>query len=179
MKPWTEKQLNELLQQVWEEARALNIPVSKHISPSLQINNRTKTRFGGCKKVKGFVHDTYQIEISRVLLSAEAHVVKEILAHEILHTCPGCMNHGSTWKMHCRKLEAVHGYRLERTTSYAKLGITDQRKPRPKRYLIQCNQCGQQIFRQKKSPLTESTAMYRCRCGGKLACFSLKEGEVT
>ena len=177
MKPWTETQLNQLLQQVIEEASALGIPVSSHISPSLHINKRTKARFGGCKKVKGFVHCTYQIEISKVLLDADASVLKEILAHEILHSCPSSMNHGKTWKTYCQKMEKAYGYRLERTSSYEKLGIEDPRGEKNYRYMIECNRCGQKIYRQRKSPLSEATNKYRCRCGGKLVCSALTGGE--
>lgn len=177
VKPWTENQLNQLLQQVIDEASALGIPVSRHISPSLHVNKRTKARFGGCKKVKGFVHCTYQIEISKVLLEAEASVIKEILAHEILHSCPSSMNHGITWKKYCQKMEAAYGYRLERTSSYEKLGIKDPRGVKNYRYMIECNRCGQRIFRQRKSPLSEATNKYRCRCGGKLVCVSLMGEE--
>ena len=177
VKQWTQTQLNQLLQQVINEAKALEIPVSRHISPSLFINNRTKSRFGGCKKVKGFVHYTYQIEISKVLLDGEAATIKEILAHEVLHTCPGCMNHGPAWKKHCMTMEAGLGYRLERTSSYEKLGIEDRRKPKSYRYVVECRQCGQKIYRQRKSPLTDATSRYRCRCGGKLVCFALAEAE--
>lgn len=177
MKPWTETQLNQLLQQVIDEAIALGIPVSRHISPSLHINKRTKARFGGCKKVKGFICSTYQIEISKVLLEAEEEVIKEILAHEILHSCPSSMNHGITWKRYCQQMEAAYGYRLERTSSYKKLGIEDPRGVKKYRYLIECNRCGQRIYRQRKSPLSEATNKYRCRCGGKLVCTSLAEGE--
>ena len=177
MKPWTENQLNQLLQQVISEATALGIPVSRHISPSLHINKRTRARFGGCKKVKGFVHFTYHIEISIVLLNAEEPVIKEILAHEVLHTCPGSMNHGLAWKSHCQKMEKAYGYRLKRTSSYEKLGIEDPRGVKSYRYVIECRQCGQKIYRQRKSPLTDATNKYRCRCGGKLVCVSLAEGE--
>jgi predicted SprT family Zn-dependent metalloprotease len=177
VKPWTEKQLNQLLQQVIEEASALGIPVSRHISPSLHINKRTKARFGGCKKVKGFVHFTYQIEISEVLLGAEASAIKEIIAHEVLHSCPSSMNHGIAWRKYCQQMENGYGYKLERTSSYEKLGIDDPRGFKNYRYMIECNRCGQKIYRQRKSPLSESTNKYRCRCGGKLNCVSLSEGE--
>ena len=175
MKPWTENQLNQLLQQVIDEATALGIPVSRQISPSLHINNRTRARFGGCRKAKGFLHSTYQIEISKVLLDAEEKVIKEILTHEALHTCPGCMNHGDSWKAHCRRMEQAYGYRLKRTSTYEKLGIEDQRKAKTYRYVVECSHCGQRIYRQRKSPLTDSTNLYRCRCGGKLTCATLTE----
>lgn len=178
VKQWTQTQLNQLLQQVVDEAKALGIPVSSHISPSLIINNRTKSRFGGCKKVKGFVHYTYQIEISKVLLDAEAGIIKEIIAHEVLHTCHGCMNHGATWKKYCLIMEDSLGYRLERTSSYEKLGIEDRRNPKRYRFVVECKQCGQKIYRQRKSQLTDATNQYRCRCGGKLVCFSLSEPEA-
>ena len=169
--------MNQMLLDVIREASALGIPVSKHISPSLEINKRTKARFGGCRKVKGFVSSTYQIEISKVLLEAEETAIKEILAHEVLHSCPSSMNHGATWKSHCRKMEMAYGYRLSRTSTYDKVGIDDPRGEKRYRYLVECRDCGQQIFRQRKSRLTDKTNRYRCKCGGKLVCSQLLERD--
>jgi predicted SprT family Zn-dependent metalloprotease len=177
VKPWTGNELNQLLQQVIEEAIALGIPVSRHISPSLFVNSRTKARFGGCKKVKGFLHDTYQIEISKVLVGAESKAIKEIITHEVLHTCPSCMNHGGAWKSYCRQMEKAYGYQLGRTSTYDALGVEDTRKQKSYQYVIECSSCGQQIYRQRKSSLTMSTGKYRCRCGGKLTCKTLLDGD--
>lgn len=177
MKPWTENQLNQLLQQVIEEAKAIKIPISGNISPMVAVNKRTKSRFGSCKKTKGMVHSTYHIEISDVLLEGGAQTIKEIMAHEILHTCPSGMNHGPAWKAHCRKMEAKYGYQLNRTSSYAVLGIEDPRKEKQYRYMVECTRCGQQILRQRKSALTTQTSKYRCRCGGNLKCIPLTPPE--
>lgn len=177
MKPWTQTQLNQLLQQVIDEAKAMKIPISSNISPTVTVNKRTKSRFGSCKKVKGMLRHTYHIEISSVLLEGEERTIKEIMAHEILHTCPSGMNHGSTWKNHCRKMESGYGYRLNRTSTYQTLGIDDPRKEKQFRYKVVCISCGQQILRQRKSALTTETQKYRCRCGGKLVCVPLTKPE--
>ena len=76
-----------LLQKVIAQAKALNIPVSEHINPSVRINKRATGRFGACFANKR--NGTFLIEISDVLLTAHPKACCQTLAHEVLHTCYG------------------------------------------------------------------------------------------
>ena len=104
-----EDRLNTLLQEVIQEARALKIPVSSSIEKNVAVNGRPKKRFGCCRKKP----DRFTIEISRFLLEAEGCGEKQIrgvLAHEILHTCPGCYEHGALWKSYAAQMNAAVTY---------------------------------------------------------------------
>jgi len=153
--------VNELLRQVIAEAKALKIPVSDRISPQVIINRRAKTRFGCCKKTgEGFV-----IELSeRVALAGEA-ACKEVLAHEILHSCYGCMSHGVRWKSYAAKMNVAYGYDISRVTKSEALGI---KKDYPVRYRFRCESCGAVFERMKMSVFVKNYKRYRCRCGGRL-----------
>lgn len=48
--------------------------------------------------------------------------VCQVLAHEILHTCRGCANHGLRWKDYAQRMNELYGYGVERTDSFEKLG---------------------------------------------------------
>ena len=92
----SKQKAEELLKRVISEAKASGIPVSRRISTEVCSNARAKKRFAACRK-KG--RDFY-IEINERLLSGEIpeEKIREILAHEVLHTCRGCFDHGEKWK---------------------------------------------------------------------------------
>lgn len=81
-------EFDALLARAVEQARALGIPVSARISPRVAVNRRAVTRFGCCIRRGG----EYVIELSERLLEAEERACMQTLAHEVLHTCPGCRN---------------------------------------------------------------------------------------
>ena len=154
-------QLDQLLAQVIAQAKAAGIPVAPRISPSVRVNRRAKTRLGCCRTTG----EGHTIEVSAVLLDAGGDAVRQVLAHEVLHTCPGCANHGPRWRHWAERMNRAYGYRIRRTDSYQALGLPD---PRPVRYLVVCTRCGRELPRMKRSPLVNHPERYRCRCGGTL-----------
>ncbi len=155
------KNLDIMLSQVISEARSLSIPVSRHIAPQVVVNTRARTRFGCCRSLGR----QYVIEVAAALLSAEAQAIRQVLAHEVLHTCPGCANHGQQWRHWADVMNRAFGYRICRTHSPEALGVEDVR---PVRYLVVCRSCGKSIPRMKRSSLVEHPERYRCKCGGTL-----------
>lgn len=164
--------INNWLKDVMEEARSLGIPLSDRIDNQVLINGRAKKRLGCCRMKDG----SFRIEVSSLILEGGKPAVKEILAHEILHTCPGCQNHSSLWKAYGNQMNQAFGYQIRRTISASLLGIQEQAIiERPARYIITCLSCGTVFRRQRKSPLVTRTHRYRCRCGGELLQERVKE----
>ena len=155
-------EIDKLLARVIAQARAIRIPVSDHIRPQVRLNRRARTRFGCCIREGG----TYTVELSAQLAQEGTEdAIMQVLAHEVLHTCYGCSNHGKRWKSYAAKMNAAYGYHINRTDNFEDLGIEDDR---PVRYRVVCTQCGRQIPRMKRSPLVDHPERYRCRCGGTL-----------
>ncbi len=152
---------NALLVEVIKEARSLKIPVSRLINPNVFVNSRIKRRFGSCKG-NAF---GYTIEISSKVAQASEHAIKEILAHEILHTCFGCKNHGERWKSYAQKMNQAFSYSISRTKSPAELGVEDNVVVR---YTLRCQKCGNEFNRIKKSNFVNHPERYHCSCGGKI-----------
>lgn len=150
-----------LLAQVIHQAKALGIPVSEKIHPQVTLNTRAVSRFGCCVR-RG---DRDFIEVSALLIEAVEEAVRETLAHEILHTCWGCRNHGVRWKTYAEKMNLAYGYHIARTSSWEGLGL---KSPRPAKYVLVCQNCGVEISRARKSSLVKYPQRYRCRCGGQL-----------
>ncbi|MCI8915545.1 MAG: SprT family zinc-dependent metalloprotease [Oscillospiraceae bacterium] len=158
----TQEYIDGLLALVIAQARAVKIPVSREICPHVRLNRRARTRFGCCVR-RG---SGYTIELSDQLArqGGEEGVLR-VLAHEVLHTCYGCSNHGARWKGYAQRMNEAYGYRIRRTDGYEALGLEDDR---PVRWWVVCARCGRRIPRMKRSPLVDHPERYRCPCGGGL-----------
>lgn len=161
-----QERLNGLLARVIGEARAAGIPVSGQIDPAVRVNRRARTRFGCCVQKNG----RYYIEIAGQMLETDEKAVCQVLAHEVLHSCRGCANHGQRWKSYAVRMNECYGYDIARTDSFEKLGLADTR---PVKYVVTCQSCGRRMPRMKRSPLVEHPERYRCRCGGTLVVEEL------
>ena len=153
---------NRLLQEVILEAKQLNIPISQNIDPNVIINTRAK-RFGQCKR-RG---DKFLIELSSIFDKAEDKMVKQTLAHEILHTCPDCLNHQAKWKSHVSKMNRAYGYKIERTNSCENIGVTREISKNAK-YTIECQKCHTKVYKDRISGIIRNPENYHCKCGGGL-----------
>ena len=154
--------LDDLLRQVVEQARGLGIPVSPRIDPGVRINTRAKTRLGCCR-VQG---NSFVIELSARLLTAPLDAQRQTLAHEVLHTCYGCRNHGKRWQAYARRMNDAYGYHIRRTGSFEELGAAGP--PPAPRHVLVCEACGKRFERLRESKLTRKPHLFRCRCGGRL-----------
>ena len=158
----TQAYIDGLLALAIAQARAVKIPVSREIDPRVRLNRRARTRFGCCVRKDG----RYTIELSARLAEQGAEdAVLQVLAHEVLHTCYGCSNHGARWKGYAKRMNDAYGYHIRRTDNYEGLGIEDDR---PVRWWVVCGKCGRRIPRMKRSPLVDHPERYRCTCGGIL-----------
>ena len=122
------ERLDILLQEVIQEARALKIPVSSTIEKNVIVNGRPKKRFGCCRKSR----NGFEIEVSRFLLDeagCSEKIVKGVLAHEVLHTCRDCYEHGMLWKSYAGQMNKAYGYQIKRVNSFAEMGMAGRAEP--------------------------------------------------
>lgn len=154
-------ELDGLMARLHETLRALGIPVSNKLLPGVKVNTRAKRRLGCCCYQSG----RYWIEVSQSILHNDS-LLRQTLIHELLHTCPGCRNHGERWKAYALVVKEKLGYEIERT-------VKTESPPGPLRheevkYILECQSCGAQIKRMRMSKAVKSPWRYRCPCGGKL-----------
>ena len=150
-----------LLQKVIEQAHAANIPVSRRIDPVVLLNGRAKSRYGCCYYRNG----RFYIEISKSLLICSETEIAETIAHEVLHTCPGCRNHQTLWKLYAKRMNELFGYNISRIGSYP---IFPEKEAKAAKYTLKCKKCGTLITRTRLSKVIKNPSRYRCRCGGSL-----------
>lgn len=154
---------DSLLAAVSAQARAAGVPISGSIEPVVAVNTRAKRRFGMCRKTgKGF-----RIELSAVLLDAPEKSAKQTIAHELIHTCPGCFDHGSRFAEYAAVMNRRYGYSIKRTSSAEELGVCVDTSAA--KYIIKCADCANTITRMRKSRLLSQLDRCRCPvCGGRL-----------
>ena len=162
-----EKEVDALLARVVKEAREALVPVPlDRIDPHVRLNTRAVARLGCCRPTA----EGYIIEISARLLPAGEAAVREVLAHEVIHTCRGCGNHGPRWQTYAGRMNRRWGYHISRTGTWEALGLPEQKEAR---YVLVCTRCGTEFVRTRASSLVRHPERYRCRCGGRL---ELKQG---
>ncbi|MEG0156768.1 MAG: SprT-like domain-containing protein [Anaerovoracaceae bacterium] len=169
MKQWTQDDLNALLLEAYQEAAMLGIPLSSQVSKEVYINQRAKARLGACKANQVQGKRFYQIELSAVALGGTREEIKTILLHELLHTCPNCMNHGKLWKSYAELLNWKIGYAIKRTATFMERESSAKRGKRGVQYLLVCKNCGMTYQRKNKSKAVLHPENYRCgKCRGGL-----------
>lgn len=137
------------------------------------VNTRAKKRWGQCKKTG---YNTFEISISSRLLEDDVdnQKVKNVIAHELLHTVQGCYGHKGKWKMLAEYVtRSLPQYMIKTTDSPENIGVIIEQKPKEIRYTVVCKKCGIRIGRTRKSKLITHPERYRCaKCGGKFTVIN-------
>lgn len=127
------------------------------------INTRAKSRWGQCKTLP---NGKFLISISNRLLEDDTDIMglKNTIIHELIHTCKGCMNHKSEWKMYAQKVNNAYGYNIKRTSSAEDKGVRAIEKIRVINHKYICEGCGQIVTRERDRGFEKR---YNCGVCGK------------
>lgn len=152
----------------------------------VKVNNRYKQRWGCCKgKMSNGKYIPRVIDVNPVLLderNSEIGLI-ETLIHELIHTAPGCQNHGAKWKAYVAKINKAYGYTIETRNSDDDKGISNECKAEriaareaKRKYEVSCRECGRVVGRwARPSKVWLHAYNYRCGyCKGKL----IHTGEI-
>lgn len=169
-------EIDILLKKVINQAKQAGIPVSDRIEAGVSINKRARARLGACRMKKDGRKKHFTIEIGSALLICGSREIAEVLAHEVLHTCDGCMDHGKLWKKYASIMNSTYGYNIKRGYTAENPDLKSELDKRY-RYLIRCDKCGAETRRQKKSRLITDIQKYRCKCGGRLQVTEIERKD--
>jgi predicted SprT family Zn-dependent metalloprotease len=166
------KRVLELFKVSLKELSQIGIEPAGEIK-SITVNKRPRKRLGACKIAGKGRRPEYEIEISFICRDLDDDQLKQVIIHEILHTCYDSMNHGATWKSNAEKVKSQLGYHISTTADLKGLGINEEQ--RKYRYVVQCLSCGQTMGRMRKSRVVKHPQYYRCsKCGGRLTVTEVK-----
>lgn len=155
---------DRLLKIAAAQAVEAGVPISDKIQKHIQINRRAKKRFGMCINKNG----VFTIELSEMLLEAPERSCMQTIAHELIHTCDGCDNHGELFRKYADIMNRRYGYDIRRTNTAEEMGIEPAKVQGNVKYIIECQSCKTKIFRTRYSNVAAHPSRYRCRCGGIL-----------
>ena len=140
----------------------------------VEFNNRKNSRVLGMCTYIGTLDGIprYKITINKAYLqNSDPQSVHDTIAHEVLHSIPGCMNHGEKWNYYARQfMTALPQFNISRCgnnegfNNYLKKAMETQAK-----YTIICKKCGARFYKTRKSQWMD----YLMR-GGK--CYAYHRG---
>lgn len=164
----TQEELDALLQSLIGELRGLGIPLAREICPQVEVNTRARRRLGLCAGGEG----RFAIQVSAWVLE-DRGLLEATLAHELLHTCYGCQNHGKRWKAYAERAGRALGREISATVALE--GASQPPRHDPVKYLLQCQSCGRVFPRRRLSKAVRHPERYRCPCGGRLKVLPAPE----
>lgn len=168
--------LNTLLRLCMAELDTINlVNYSKNIA-SITVNNRLSRALGRCVRKNG----VFYIELARKSVgeSVDVNFIKNIIMHELIHTMPGCWNHGPTFQHYAQLVNRGFGYHVGTTETIENMmaaGVKPLIKSEVARYALVCGKCGKRVaYRQRQCDLTTNPGNYvHSGCGGNLFTLNL------
>jgi hypothetical protein len=105
----TYDEMNEMLNQAVTRLKTLGYKVGKVVD--LEVSYRYSRAWAKCNWNRPRYDKTFTIIVSDRLFKANKESVRDIIHHEVIHTIPGCFNHGTMFKNaagHCNKKFGTH-----------------------------------------------------------------------
>jgi len=108
--------------------KTLNIPVADNIEFKVVDKFPKRSTLGNCSQRETKF-------IIRVRSDLSDSIFRSTIAHELIHTCPGCFNHRSKFKRYASKVNKALGLKC----GYHEVGPQNLEKYK---YVIRCKCCG-------------------------------------
>lgn len=170
------KNVMEVYRMCRKELLEINMDISNNIV-SVRVNGRLRTVLGRCITHRDFSGSWHEIEINPCLLEddVDLQAAKETMIHELIHTCPGCQNHGYEWKRRGDRASRMLGYNVERLTG---LNVLESQGVKVKmetyKYALVCDDCKKEYKFKRWCGKLEYPSRYKCgRCNGNLHTICL------
>lgn len=103
--------LNCILNDVINDAISIGFPVPDCLDRRIYIDKKTYDRVGACYRYR--FPTKYEVHLSENTLKAKKSAIKNIVAHEVLHTHFLTMEHNEIWKMYCNLMNSKLGYNIQ------------------------------------------------------------------
>lgn len=186
-----EEKLNKLYNEVIIDLKSIGIDLldkEKIGSISISVNSRNNKKYGYCKqedpdpkyivtKKRGYKriityqkYNIHNIYISKWVMDLDDKIIKNTIAHELIHCIPFCNDHGAYFKKYAKYINYKLGYEIKRVGNkkedYLKSNVDLKEDEEEYNYKIICKNCGQVIYR--KRIVKNFVNKYRCKkCMGK------------
>lgn len=111
--------LLNMLNNVINDAIVVGFPISNNIERKIYIDKKRYDRVGACYRYR--FPERYEIHLSEATLRAKQNEIKNIIAHEVLHTNFLTSDHNFIWKMYCDLMSDKFGYNIQVKYSWHKI----------------------------------------------------------
>lgn len=111
--------LNNLLENIISDAVSIGFPVPSNLARDIIIDKQRYDRVGACYRYK--FPERYEIHLSEATQRAKINEIKNIIAHEVLHTNFMTMEHNCFWKMYQQRMNDKLGYNIQVKYSWHKI----------------------------------------------------------
>jgi hypothetical protein len=111
--------VNKLLDEVIMDAISIGFPVSENLQRKIYIDYKRYDRVGACYRYN--FPEKYEIHLSEDTLRAKSNEIKNIIAHEVLHSYFLTMDHNSLWRTYQQLMNAKLGYNIQIKYSWYKI----------------------------------------------------------
>lgn len=102
------------------DAIEADIPINKTIDEKVYIDIGRNDRAGFCN----WCLQKYEIHITDKMVTSTKNHIKDILAHEILHTCFLAKTHSYPWSYYANIMNETYGYNIkEKYNSWKEVGV--------------------------------------------------------
>ena len=135
----------------------------------ITANTRAYRRWGQTKRIG----NKFAINVNADLLREEndENGLRGTIAHELIHTVPGCFNHGDKWSKLAEYVKEKTGWCTDRVSTAEEMGVVIHTKPTHKTgYVVKCKECGKIVGRYfRAGNVVKYPSLYiHGGCGGKL-----------
>ena len=160
-----------------QDLEKIGIPISKNINPHVKVT-KAFSYAGKCssrpkrytKDGKVYYRRVFQISIADYIFEDE-ELTKNVIYHELLHTCPGCQNHGDNFKILMHEVNDLLHANIKillDKDDYKNTSREEKYKERAK-YEVCCENCGTLKYLQRKTAVVKDAEHYHCtRCKGRI-----------
>lgn len=139
----------------------------------VKLNSRAKSRWGLCRgKLNPMSGKTeYTIEIGEWMADDKYpdELIRNTIAHEVLHSCDGCMNHGAKWHRYAEIMNSRYGYKIQTYVSKEEQLVRNEIEVVEYKYKFRCDKCGHEFGKHRMCGLVRNPSNYHHSvCGGRI-----------
>lgn len=156
--------LDEKYHECCKLLRSLKIPYGNIVS--VKSSRQLRKPWGRCKRSG----DKYTILINSILTDGnhDAGLINTLI-HEMLHTCPDCMEHNKKWHHYVDIVYRKTGIQIKELNNCNEKGVTLEDKIKNAKYVLMCTHCDGVILKYRECMMTDYPELFRCSiCGSKI-----------
>lgn len=120
----------------------------------------------------------HEISLNPALMQFEDDgfdIIADTIAHELVHTCDGCQNHGAEFHRVAKIVNDRLGYKIDTRADIDASNYFTKYLPKAN-YILKCPECERKWDYQRKSNATENPWQYSCpNCKVKLDSYKLNK----